>query len=173
MIIKKIKIIPGLSLKKWLRKCNFTYCSKLHAYRAGNKLVIKVREQWMQRRRTAGSAFQHAARQNSLCLSAEVEGANVYQGEQSRHKGERNTMCACASVCVCVCIRACVSLCVHWRMVVRVLCFTVFCHDALLYYSAQGALHMRNGFSLISTAAWGRECTQKQARANLFWEKNR
>lgn len=54
---------------------------------------------------------------------------------------------------------------------VRVLCFTGFCGDALLYYSAQGALHHPNGFSLISTAAWGGECTQKQARANLFFKK--
>lgn len=116
---------------------------------------------------TTHSPLQHTVRQNSLFLSAEVEGVNAYQGEQSSYKGKRNTMCARMSVCICTCV----SLCVHWRMVVRVLCFTVFCHDALLYYSAQGALHMRNGFSLISTAAWGRECTQKQARANLFWGK--
>lgn len=86
------------------------YCSKykLHAYCVVNKLVIKEGEQWTQRRCTAGSAFQHAARQNSLCLSAEVEGVNVYQGEQSRHKGERNTMCACASMCICaVCVLVC------------------------------------------------------------------
>lgn len=72
--------------------------------------------------------------------------------------------------CVGVCVGACVCVSV-WGMLVRVLCFTVFRHDALLYYSAQRALHMRNGFSLISTAAWGRECTQKQARANLFGRK--
>lgn len=66
------------------------------------------------------------------------------RSEQRRHKGERN------AVCVCVYMPACAHC---GAMAVRVLCFTVFCHDALLYYSAQRALHMRNGFSLISTAA--------------------
>lgn len=63
---------------------------------------------------------------------------------------ERGIPCVLVRPCVHVHVCPCVRI---EGMVVRVLCFTVFCHDALLYYSAQGALHMRNGFSLISTAA--------------------
>lgn len=53
-----------------------------------------------------------------------------------------------------------VYMCSHMRVLVCALkdggesvVFHSFCHDILLYYSAQGALHMWNGFSLISTAA--------------------
>lgn len=66
--------------------------------------------------------------------------------------GTKKRVIPCVLVGSCVYVHVCP--CVHIEgIVVRVLCFTVFCHDALLYYSAQGALHMRNGFSLISTAA--------------------
>lgn len=112
-----------------LNLCAIAYQNCLHPF-AGNKLEINVWEYEMQRLYVAPPVLYFNMQLGEIvCFWVQQRWKEWMQGEQSSYKGERNTMCAC------------VSLCVHWRMVVRVLFHSFLPWCTALLFCTKGTSH--------------------------------